>query len=334
MSNWVNRTVEGVVSWCERAARWQSPFSFVSALIPLLLALVFLSDLVFPHADLNFRSVVIWTIVYVVAGIIPLVFGHRYPLWAGIIMVALIEIWSSIFLISAQHAHAEINALLELPVIALYVGWFYPGGIARLFMGLSIIRVGSALVWNPDLGHGLGSAPIMVSYAVLIAVFCFEGARAVRRQGQLESFTDPLTHALNRRGLVGAERELRRQARRAGEPTAVAVVDFDHFKLLNERGGHSAGDAALRESVAAWNELLGMRGISGKQGGLVCRLGGDEFVLVSRGTAEKLDADLHRLRQVTDYQWSWGVADIADAEELDAAIERADQELYLAKGRR
>ena len=319
----------------ERFVRWQTPFSIVSALVPLLLALVFLSDLIFPHPGLNRSSVLTWLAVYLVAGIVPLACGHRYPRWAGICMVALMEVWSTLFLVAVAHPHTELNALLELPVIALYVGWFYSGVVARFFMGLSILRVGSSLVWNADFGNGLGSPTIMVAYSVFIALFCFEGARAVRRQGHVQAFTDPLTGALNRRGLLQAAAELRQRARQAGEPTAVVLIDFDDFRLVNEVGGHVAGDDALRENAERWIQAVGMRGISGRRGGIVARLGGDEFVLVLRASAGDATALLEKLRQNAGHGWSYGVVTAGATEDLDAAIERADAELYRAKvGRR
>ncbi|WP_440311847.1 diguanylate cyclase [Leucobacter chromiireducens] len=318
----------------ERFARWQTPFSIVSALIPLLLALVFLSDLLFPHPRIDASAVTLWLLVYLVAGVIPLVFGHRYPRWAGILMVALIEVWSSFFLVFVQHPHAEINALLELPVIALYVGWFYSGVVARMFMGLSILRVGLSLIWNPDLGHGLGSPTIMIAYSVFIALFCFEGARAVRRQGQVQARTDSLTGALNRRGLLMAADEFRQRARQAGEPVAVALIDFDDFRLLNEEGGHVAGDEALRENAEHWMRAVGMRGITGRSGGLVARLGGDEFVVVLRASRTDAATQLCEMRKRAGHAWSFGLVAVGAAEDLDAAIQRADAELYRAKGGR
>lgn len=333
VSAWERARLLVQAQW-ERFARWQTPFSFVSALIPLLLALVFLSDLLFPHPHLDAAAVAVWLLVYLVAGVIPLVCGHRYPRWAGIAMVALIEAWSSFFLVFVQHPHAEINALLELPVIALYVGWFYSGVVARMFMGLSILRVGSALIWNPDLGHGLGSPTIMIAYSVCIALFCFEGARAVRRQGQVQARTDSLTGALNRRGLLIAASELRQRARQSGDPVSVALIDFDDFRLLNEAGGHVAGDEALRANTESWMRAVGMRGIAGRAGGLVARLGGDEFVVVLRASRADAATMLCELRQNAGHAWSFGLVAIGAAEDLDEAIERADAELYRAKGGR
>lgn len=103
-----------------------------------------------------------------------------------------------------------------------------------------------------------------------------EGLANVRAlQGTLEAmaFRDPLTGLYNRRYLDDAlERELQR-ARRQGYPASVLVIDIDHFKELNDRHGHQAGDAVL---TALASELHA----SVRADDLACRWGGEEFVLV------------------------------------------------------
>lgn len=103
-----------------------------------------------------------------------------------------------------------------------------------------------------------------------------EGIASVRAlQGKLEAmaFRDPLTGLYNRRYLDDAlERELQR-ARRQAYPVSVLVIDIDHFKELNDRHGHQAGDEVL---AALANELL--HGVRADD--LACRWGGEEFVLV------------------------------------------------------
>ena len=315
-----------------RFVRWQTPFSTVSALIPLMLVVVFASDLLIGHPHIERRMVVVWLIVYLVLTVIPLVLGRRYPLWAGLVVVAGMEAWSSYFMLFSRHSHTEINALLELPLVALYVAWFYPTVIAWTFIVLSMARVWSTLIWHPEMGSGIGSPVIMIGYAVIIMLFCFEGARAVRRQLFAQANTDPLTGALNRRGLAEAGPRAVRRARRTEEPLAVAVVDFDNFKRVNDAGGHAAGDAALRESVRGWSAMVGMRGSAGRGGGFVVRLGGDEFALVARTGAAELEERLHRAHEESSFSWSWGVVAVQTGEELDDAIARADGELYRGRG--
>lgn len=90
---------------------------------------------------------------------------------------------------------------------------------------------------------------------------------------ELRAETDPLTGVLNRRGLdnrldlaIGAAREVDGRL-------SVLVIDLDNFKGVNDRGGHHAGDAALKR-VAALLES------ERRAGDVVARMGGEEFVLI------------------------------------------------------
>lgn len=149
---------------------------------------------------------------------------------------------------------------------------------------------------------------------------------------------DPLTGALNRRGMIPLlQRELELAARH-GRPFAVAMLDLDHFKLVNDAHGHAAGDAVLAGFAARAMQLK--RGTD-----LLARWGGEEFLLVLPETSlddatiavERIRAGVaaaplgERLPIVTV---SAGVAalgpDIAGPE-FDALLSRADERLYLAK---
>ena len=327
------RALARVLELWERCVAWQTPFSFVSALVPLVLMLVFVSDLIVGHAHLRRALVILWLTLYGIAALLPLAFGRRYPPWAGLATVALLESTSLYFLVGSPHLHAEVNALLELPIVALYLGWFFAGWPGRLGMLLSLATVPASILLNPHLGRGILSPLITGGTAVLMAVFCFGGARAVRRQGHAQAILDPLTAVLNRRGLVLLSPTLRRRAQQAGDPVTLAVIDFDDFKLLNERGGHSAGDAALVRTAREWVAAVGMRGVSARRGGLVARLGGDEFALLVRADDAGTEALLRRERAASAYAWTWGTTALAPDEDLAGAIARADAALYRAKRR-
>ncbi|MEJ6488502.1 GGDEF domain-containing protein [Leucobacter sp. USCH14] len=329
------RGARGAVSAARAAwdgfTRRQTPFSYTSAAVPLLLATVFLFDLLLPHQHLNRAAVSLWLTLYSIATVLPLALGHRYPRWAGLVVFTGIEALATYFLLASIHVHAEINALLELPLIALYIGWFYPAVLGRVLIALGIVRLLLVLHFNPDLGDGVADPRMMVGYAILVALFCFEGARTVQRHLRREACVDSLTGALNRRGLQELAGVVRRRAARQGETVTVAMLDFDDFKGVNDAGGHIAGDAALSASVDAWHELVERRGTNGRQGGLVARLGGDEFALVFRGDAASIDERLHRLRASSAFSWSWGIATAHAGETLDAVLARADAALYRAK---
>src|SRR6185295_17793534 len=97
---------------------------------------------------------------------------------------------------------------------------------------------------------------------------------ALQAQLAVEAVHDPLTQLFNRRyldsvvpGLIGA-------ALRRGTPLAVALVDLDRFKLVNDRHGHPAGDAVLRAIGGLLEDTVPGAGY---------RLGGDEFAFLCDG---------------------------------------------------
>lgn len=147
--------------------------------------------------------------------------------------------------------------------------------------------------------------------------------------------TDPLTGALNRRGFDQAcQRELAR-ARRSGSRLALAHIDLDDFKQLNDTLGHQAGDRVLVH-------LVGLLHRSMRPSDVLCRFGGEEFVLMLQVSAveEAVAAVSRFLREFsaqlipgTDWAmtFSAGVVVHEPEESLEQAIERADAATYAAK---
>ncbi|MFL1464343.1 diguanylate cyclase [Roseococcus sp. DSY-14] len=156
---------------------------------------------------------------------------------------------------------------------------------------------------------------------------------ALRERLQGEALRDPLTGLHNRRFLDEVGAKLAAQAERSGRPLAVVVLDLDHFKALNDRHGHAAGDAALRRVGTLLRE--GLRG-----GDVACRHGGEEFALLLPDcTAEAAAQRAEALRQAIERSGggpglsaSLGVAALpARGGTLAAAMEAADAALYRAK---
>ncbi|MQY52010.1 diguanylate cyclase [Rhodocyclus gracilis] len=147
--------------------------------------------------------------------------------------------------------------------------------------------------------------------------------------------TDPLTRAVNRRGLENAfQRELAR-AERSGEALSVVVFDVDNFKRVNDEHGHSLGDRALQHLVSVLREAMRPTDVIG-------RIGGEEFALLLVGVqGEEAQAAMTRLQGTLAAQpvpeadfsltVSAGVATHVANESLEALLARADTAAYVAK---
>ena len=163
----------------------------------------------------------------------------------------------------------------------------------------------------------------------------------LHRQIEHLSSTDPLTGAVNRRGLM---RHLERTwgvARQEGRPISLAIFDLDHFKKINDTCGHAMGDAVLVGFVARVQSCT-------RATDVLARWGGEEFVLLMPGTdpaqamqiAERVRAAVAASPLadggplVTVSGGVTGTLTLPAELRQDQFIDRADAGLYRAKQRR
>lgn len=104
--------------------------------------------------------------------------------------------------------------------------------------------------------------------------------RNTMRDGLRAAVTDPLTGLYNRRYALPHLARIDERARKTGRNFAVMVADLDHFKAINDRYGHPAGDRILREVARRLRDRL--RAVD-----LLARLGGEEFLIVMPDTDER-----------------------------------------------
>jgi diguanylate cyclase (GGDEF)-like protein len=138
---------------------------------------------------------------------------------------------------------------------------------------------------------------------------------------------DELTGAANRRAWSEDLEQAMLHGARHAEPLCVAVLDIDRFKAINDGAGHDAGDALLRDTAAAWLQLLRPRDE-------LARLGGDEFaVLLPDCPAPDAGGIIDRLRASlpAGVTCSVGITPWDGAEEAAPLMRRADAALYEAK---
>lgn len=148
---------------------------------------------------------------------------------------------------------------------------------------------------------------------------------------------DELTGAYNRRHLFDQLEDEIAVCDRHGVPAALIMIDIDHFKLINDRYGHLAGDSVLRGVVDVAQSTL-------RESDVFARFGGEEFVILLRMTqSDEAVLLAERLRKVLrEYSFrtlpatervtiSVGVSCYQAGDTVDAWIERADSALYQAK---
>lgn len=148
---------------------------------------------------------------------------------------------------------------------------------------------------------------------------------------------DPLTGLFNRRVLMNRLAEERARSTRSQQPFALVMLDIDHFKGLNDRHGHAAGDAALQHVSAILQAQL-------RRSDVLARSGGEEFVVLMPETPRDAAARVaERMRvalesQLLDWQGqalavraSFGVSDSRCSADDTALFSQTDAALYRAK---
>lgn len=159
------------------------------------------------------------------------------------------------------------------------------------------------------------------------------------RQSIEMALYDPLTGLNNRRFLEGRLPAMIETARQRQTPLTLMILDIDHFKQVNDRHGHGAGDEVLKGFAARLQA-------SARGGDVLCRLGGEEFVAVMPGVAiDQASRIAERTRQLVESQEfaidgaggsipltvSIGLAGLTDGRDAADLYRRADRALYRAK---
>lgn len=183
----------------------------------------------------------------------------------------------------------------------------------------------------------VASQPMLAGERVVGAVTVFRDVtdqKQLEEQLRLSSTTDSLTGAYNRRFLQeNLLKELYR-AERHDHPFSLIMLDVDHFKLVNDRFGHSVGDQVLRHLVRLVQGRV-------RTSDLLARWGGEEFMLLLPATsvdaahtlAEELRVALQnsQLEDVGTVTASFGVTGRVPDDTVDLLLQRVDRLLYQAK---
>jgi diguanylate cyclase (GGDEF)-like protein len=264
--------------------------------------------------------------------------ARRLPGWALPAAAAMATLFTSLLTYVGGGAGEWVDVQVVYIFVALGSAYFFSDRQLVLQIGLILAAHGAVLAMTDPLDVG---APrwFATAVALMVATALVRGLRLrvieiVHRLADAAR-TDPLTGLQNRRGFeesFGAEVE---RAKREGRSLTVLLGDLDHFKSLNDKMGHPAGDAAL---VRVGQLLLAAL----RRPDPVARTGGEEFALilpgaageVAWGIAERLRASVEEAFEGDPVQLtiSLGLAQFPqNGDTADDLLEAADQALYAAK---
>ena len=217
---------------------------------------------------------------------------------------------------------------------------YYVSGIenTRSEVGLPLL-IGDRLIGVLDVesaevdGFSQDAILLLSSLSAQIAI-AIDNARLYAETKKL-SLTDPLTSLSNRRSYeMFVDAEIRR-AERYRRTFVVMMIDFDNFKIYNDKYGHTAGDIVLQKLSKIMKDII-------RDVDFLCRYGGDEFVAILPETdasfaldvAERMRKKIAAQRIQPKITLSIGIASFPhDAREKSKLIDLADQACYEAKQR-
>lgn len=284
------------------------------------------------------------------------VFHGCKPNWPGLFLGALI--WLAAIL-SLPEQTAAVRLTLGAAIVAAYAVLTasqlaterrksmrrrWPVALMPLLHGTVLmlpILLGD-LLWTDDASFG-ESAWVMVYaielilYAVgtVFVIFMLVSDRTVRAH-KAAAAIDPLTGMFNRRGFAEATARMIAREADAGRPVTVLIFDIDHFKSVNDRFGHPAGDEVLRQFSAIVTNTLRITDLCG-------RIGGEEFAALLPCSIDEARAAAERVRAAFEFSGikvggspiattvSIGIAGGPARTELDVLLAAADTALYQAK---
>ena len=284
--------------------------------------------------------------VYVIAAIGTLVAVAIYftvvqPLPA--VRFGLVGLGAGIFFLLAARTLAHGGAR-RVPVRYLFAMVLGLHGVFLLLRPL-LFKLGPAAPGEPP---GAGLIALVSQFVVLEAIVAvlllgfgtlMLANEFITSELRHQAEVDPLTNVFNRRAFLTLLDKALSHARRTQVTLPVLVMDLDHFKKVNDSWGHRAGDDVLRHFV-----MLAHRGL--RKEDVMGRLGGEEFAIFlpnagaggAIAVAERLRAMVEANPVTTEQRSialtvSIGLTLCVVSESADAALQRADDAMYLAKKR-
>jgi diguanylate cyclase (GGDEF)-like protein len=230
------------------------------------------------------------------------------------------------------------NIVRRYSITAITIGMT----VISILLSVGITAGINMFVYDGPFGEGLTIAvlaPLVIAPLMSVQMLqLLHKLDKTEQQLQVLSHTDELTQTYNRRYFMQYLQQEFLRAQRSTVPFAIAILDMDNFKQINDRWGHLAGDQVLREMTCMFRGHI-------RQADVFARYGGDEFIFLFPQTnrqeiqiwTERIYAAFaEKSIHVEDVEirplFSIGVA-VFDpgATSMDELLRRADQALYQAK---
>jgi diguanylate cyclase len=272
---------------------------------------------------------------FLVSVAIMLAFAYLVPAVGGMFLCSLFLVFSFGALRATPRQSAALWTAMAIGVAGLFLLTDKPIGLPQ---GNSLERVATMLVFVLTIGRCTFLGIFSSSMRQSLYQRGLKLKEAYRRIEELAEL-DELTGSYNRRCIMRMLDEEIARAQRTETPCAVALIDLDWFKRINDAHGHPIGDEVLRTFAITMFANIRNTDRFG-------RYGGEEFLLLLPDTPADSAADiLDRLREIiADLDWSAfsadmrvtisaGVATLRPDETSDTLLARADSALYAAKAK-
>jgi len=272
---------------------------------------------------------------FLVSVTIMLAFAYLVPAVGGMFLCSLFLVFSFGALRATPRQSAALWTAMAIGVAGLFLLTDKPIGLPQ---GNSLERVATMLVFVLTIGRCTFLGIFSSSMRQSLYQRGLKLKEAYRRIEELAEL-DELTGSYNRRCIMRMLDEEIARAQRTETPCAVALIDLDWFKRINDAYGHPIGDEVLRTFAITMFANIRNTDRFG-------RYGGEEFLLLLPDTPADSAADiLDRLRKIiADLDWSAfsadmrvtisaGVATLRPDEASDTLLARADSALYAAKAK-